>query len=41
MIVILLLSGIQMLMIGIVGEYLWSIGPGKNRPPYIIENIYD
>ncbi len=42
MVVILLLSGIQMLMIGIVGEYLWRVlDQVRNRQPYIIEKIYD
>lgn len=42
MIVVLVLSGIQMLMIGIIGEYLWRVlDQVRNRPPYIIENIYD
>ena len=42
MIIILVLSGIQMLMIGIVGEYLWRVlDQVRNRQPYIIEKIYD
>lgn len=42
MILILVLSGIQMLMVGIVGEYLWRIlEQVKNRHPYIIEKVYD
>lgn len=42
MIVILVLSGIQMLMIGIIGEYLWrTLDQVRNRPQYIIEEIYD
>jgi dolichol-phosphate mannosyltransferase len=42
MIAILVLSGVQMLMIGIVGEYLWRVlDQVRNRQPYIIEKIYD
>lgn len=42
MIVILVLSGIQMLMLGIIGEYLWrTLDQVRNRQPYIIEQIYD
>jgi len=42
MVVILLLSGVQMLMIGIVGEYLWRVlDQVRNRQPYIIERILD
>lgn len=42
MVAILFLSGIQMLMIGIVGEYLWRVlDQVRNRQPYIIEKIYD
>jgi glycosyltransferase involved in cell wall biosynthesis len=41
-ILILVLSGIQMLMLGIIGEYLWrTLDQVKSRPHYIIENIYD
>lgn len=42
MIIVLVLSGIQMLMSGIVGEYLWRVlDQVRNRQPYIIEKIYD
>ncbi len=41
MIVILILSGIQMLMLGVIGEYLWRIlDQVRGRSQYIIENIY-
>lgn len=40
MILILLLSGIQMLMLGVIGEYLWrALDQVRKRPQYIIENI--
>jgi glycosyltransferase involved in cell wall biosynthesis len=42
MVMILVLSGIQMLMIGVVGEYLWRVlDQVRNRQPYIIERVYD
>ena len=42
MIIILVLSGIQMLMLGIVGEYLWrTLDQVRNRPTYIIDKIYE
>jgi len=42
MIILLLLSGVQMLMLGIIGEYLWrTLDQVKNRPGYIIEQVFD
>lgn len=41
MIVILVLSGIQMLMLGVIGEYLWrTLNQVRHRQNYIIEKIY-
>lgn len=38
MVVILVLGGIQMIMLGIIGEYLWrNIEESRNRPLYFIE----
>ena len=40
MIVILLLSGLQMIMTGLIGEYVWrTLDQVKNRPLYVIERI--
>jgi polyisoprenyl-phosphate glycosyltransferase len=37
-VLILVLSGIQMLMLGIIGEYLWrTLDQVRNRQPYIVE----
>jgi glycosyltransferase involved in cell wall biosynthesis len=37
MVVFLVVSGIQMLMLGVLGEYLWrSFDESRNRPPFII-----
>jgi glycosyltransferase involved in cell wall biosynthesis len=42
MILILILSGFQMLMLGIIGEYLWrALDQVRNRPSYIIDKIYE
>lgn len=42
MILVLVLSGFQMLMLGIIGEYLWrTLDQVRSRPPYIIEKIYE
>ena len=42
MCVILLTSGIIMLMLGILGEYIWrALDASRNRPPYLIEEIKD
>ncbi len=41
MIVVLVMGGIQMLMLGIIGEYLWrSLAQARNRDPYIIECVF-
>jgi dolichol-phosphate mannosyltransferase len=42
MVLILVLSGIQMLMLGIIGEYLWrTLDQVRNRPQFIIERIIE
>ncbi|MAJ05440.1 MAG: hypothetical protein CL827_01080 [Crocinitomicaceae bacterium] len=42
MIVILLLSGFQITMMGILGEYVWrTLAQAKKRPLYIVETIID
>ncbi len=42
MILILVLSGVQMIMLGVIGEYLWRVlDQVRNRPLYIIEQMYD
>ncbi len=38
MIVVLVLGGLQMLMMGVLGEYLWrALDEARRRPPYLIE----
>lgn len=40
MILVLVLSGFQMLMLGIIGEYLWrTLDQARQRPQYIINTI--
>ncbi|MGQ0633146.1 MAG: glycosyltransferase family 2 protein [Planctomycetaceae bacterium] len=42
MIVILVLGGVQMLMLGVIGEYVWrTLAQVRGRPKYIIERIYE
>jgi polyisoprenyl-phosphate glycosyltransferase len=42
MIVILLLSGFQLTMMGMLGEYLWrTLSQVQNRPDYIIDEIIE
>jgi glycosyltransferase involved in cell wall biosynthesis len=41
MMAFLILSGIQMLMLGIIGEYLWrTLDQVKGRKPYIVDKVY-
>jgi glycosyltransferase involved in cell wall biosynthesis len=40
MIVVLVIGGVQMLMMGILGEYVWrALDEARRRPRYIIESI--
>jgi len=42
MIITLILSGFQMLMLGIFGEYMWRIlDQVRNRKHYIVDKIFD
>jgi len=42
MVVLLVISGIQLLMLGVIGEYLWrTLAQARNRDPYVIEAVYD
>ena len=41
MIVILFMGGVQLIGIGVIGEYLGrTYLESKNRPPYLIRKIY-
>lgn len=40
MVVVLLASGVQLLMLGIIGEYLWrNLDATRRRPPFIIASL--
>ena len=40
MVVIIFIGGIQMMMLGMLGEYLWrTLEETRNRPRYLIENV--
>lgn len=42
MILVLVLSGIQMLMLGIIGEYLWrTLDQVRGRPQFVIDEVID
>jgi dolichol-phosphate mannosyltransferase len=42
MVTILAIGGLQMLMLGVIGEYLWRVlAQTRDREPYIIDRIYD
>jgi glycosyltransferase involved in cell wall biosynthesis len=41
MIVILMIGGLQMVMLGVIGEYLWRVlAQTRNRDPYVIESVH-
>jgi dolichol-phosphate mannosyltransferase len=42
MVVSLTLGGIQLLMLGVIGEYLWrTLAQARKRDAYVIEEILD
>jgi len=42
MIILTFTSGMQMTMLGILGEYLWrTLDETRNRPPYVIDKVFD
>jgi dolichol-phosphate mannosyltransferase len=35
-------AGLQMTMLGVLGEYLWrTLDEVRKRPPYVIDTIYN
>ncbi len=42
MIVVLTLGGLQMVMIGVLGEYLWrTLAQARDRPQYVVKSVFD
>jgi polyisoprenyl-phosphate glycosyltransferase len=42
MIILTLTSGIQMVMLGVLGEYLWrTLDQSRRRPIYVIDKVFD
>lgn len=42
MIVLLVVTGVQLLMLGVIGEYLWrTLAQVRQREPYIIQSIHE
>lgn len=40
MVVVLILGGLQMVMLGIIGEYLWrALDEARGRPRYVVETV--
>ena len=34
-------SGVQMLMLGILGEYLWrTLDESRGRPPFVVDAVF-
>jgi polyisoprenyl-phosphate glycosyltransferase len=42
MIILTFTSGLQMALLGVLGEYLWrTLDETRGRPPYVIDDVYD
>lgn len=42
MVVVLIVGGIQMLMLGVLGEYLWrALDEARERPKYLVEALFE
>lgn len=42
MVVLLIVSGVQLLMLGVIGEYLWrTLEETRNRPRFIIDHVLE
>ena len=42
MVAMLLLSGFQMIMLGMLGEYMWrNLDESRSRPLYVIEKVFE
>jgi len=42
MVAVLVLGGTQMLMLGIIGEYIWrTLAQARNRPLYVVDRVFE
>jgi polyisoprenyl-phosphate glycosyltransferase len=42
MVVILVVSGVQLLMTGVLGEYMWrNLDETRRRPRYVVEHVIE
>jgi dolichol-phosphate mannosyltransferase len=42
LVVVLVLGGTQMIMVGVIGEYIWrTLAQVRSRPLYVIDRVYD
>lgn len=42
MVVVLVMGGTQMLMLGVIGEYIWrTLAQARDRPLYIVDRVYE
>lgn len=42
LVVVLVMGGMQMLMLGIIGEYIWrSLAQARNRPLYVVDRVFE
>ena len=42
MVVSLVLGGLQLLMLGVIGEYMWrTLAQSRKRDAYVIEEVLD
>ena len=42
MIVILVMGGMQMVMLGVIGEYIWrTLAQSRQRPAYVVDRVYE
>jgi len=41
-VVVLVLGGLQMMMLGVLGEYLWrTLEAARRRPTYFLEEVFE
>lgn len=41
MVVLLVVSGVQLIMLGVIGEYLWrTLDAARRRPPFVVDTVF-